>query len=78
MNIFGGLLFLQGHITNVALARQLVAAAEAPHEGADGPGEVPGADRSIPCAEERGRSAPPAAGSAPATHGVPLRGDAVR
>jgi len=23
MNLFGGLLFLQGHITNVALARQL-------------------------------------------------------
>lgn len=28
MNIFGALLFLQGHITNVDLARQLAAGAE--------------------------------------------------
>ncbi|NWF32473.1 hypothetical protein HH110_05390 [Stenotrophomonas sp. SAM-B] len=37
MNLFGGLLFLQGHITNVALARQLAGVDAVDGETGDGP-----------------------------------------
>jgi len=40
MNLFGGLLFLQGHITNVALARQLAGVDAVDGETEDGPGDA--------------------------------------
>lgn len=40
MNLFGGLLFLQGHITNVALARQLAGVDAVDGETEAGPGDA--------------------------------------
>ncbi|MET0891735.1 MAG: hypothetical protein ABWY09_16525 [Stenotrophomonas maltophilia] len=40
MNLFGGLLFLQGHITDVALARQLAGVDAVDGETEDGPGDA--------------------------------------
>jgi hypothetical protein len=42
MNLFGGLLFLQGHITNVALARQLAGVEAVDGATEDGPGDAAG------------------------------------
>lgn len=40
MNLFGGLLFLQGHITNIALARQLAGVDAVDGETEAGPGDA--------------------------------------
>ncbi|MER2177359.1 MAG: hypothetical protein ABS955_06635 [Stenotrophomonas maltophilia] len=40
MNLFGGLLFLQGHITDVALARQLAGVDAVDGETDVGPGDA--------------------------------------
>ena len=49
MNLFGGLLFLQGHITNVALARQLAGVDAVDGETEAGPGDA--AAGGAPCRE---------------------------
>lgn len=49
MNLFGGLLFLQGHITNVALARQLAGVDAVDGETEAGPGDA--AAGGSPCRE---------------------------
>lgn len=49
MNLFGGLLFLQGHITNIALARQLAGVDAVDGETEAGPGDA--AAGGSPCRE---------------------------
>ncbi|HDS1532724.1 TPA: hypothetical protein QEK88_002604 [Stenotrophomonas maltophilia] len=59
MNIFGGLLFLQGHVASAELARQLASPSPTPP-----PGSIPGGAGRWPATSPTGK--PAAAGQHPA------------